>query len=111
MSQRPPNSAREALDAQHVLDERLAIAGSGTIACGLAVSAAARGIPVLLWARSPESAGNALERIGAEGDRLEADGAAKRVTTTTNLSDLSEATLVIEAVREDEDVKRALFRS
>ncbi len=33
------------------MQERLAIAGSGTIACGLAAVAAAHG-EVLLWARS-----------------------------------------------------------
>jgi 3-hydroxybutyryl-CoA dehydrogenase len=111
MSQPAGNTAPEGTDVHDVLDEQLAIAGSGTIACGLAATAAAHGMPVLLWARSPGSAAGALERIAADCGRLEADKDAERVTTTTNLADLSRATLVIESVREEEDVKRPLLAS
>ena len=56
------------------MDERLAIVGSGAIACGLAATAAHHG-PVLLLARSASSANRAratvektLSRLGAEVD-------------------------------------------
>ena len=40
---------------EHPVEERLGIAGSGAIACGLAATAAQQG-DVLLWARSEGSA-------------------------------------------------------
>ena len=78
------------------LTERLGIAGSGAIACGLARVAAEKG-DVLVWARSDTSAGSARERIG--------DGA----RVTTDLDELSGCTYVIEAVVEDPGVKQDLL--
>ena len=50
--------------------ERLGIAGSGAIACGLAKAATGRvpEVPALLWARSDESAIRAAERLGSRGE-------------------------------------------
>ena len=49
------------------MEERLGIAGSGAIACGLAAVAAPHG-EVLLWARSEASAGRARDALrGAAG--------------------------------------------
>ena len=44
------------------MQERLAIAGAGTIACGLAATAARHG-EVLLWARSDASADRARAAV------------------------------------------------
>lgn len=76
--------------------ERLGIAGSGTIACGLARLAAEHG-EVTLWARSERSAERAREHL---------DGAAR---VTTDLEALGEASAVVEAVVEDEAVKCELL--
>src|SRR5437763_1190189 len=48
------------------MQERIGIAGSGLIACGLAATAARVG-DVVLWARSDESAERAQEMCGALG--------------------------------------------
>src|SRR5947208_16400007 len=45
------------------VQERLGIAGSGTIACGLAATAARHGTDVLLWARSDQSAERATTSV------------------------------------------------
>lgn len=79
------------------LSERLGIAGSGAIGCGLATIAAARG-RVVLWARSDAS---------AERARAQLDGCDVRVST--DLGDLAEATFVVEAIAEDHDAKARLL--
>jgi 3-hydroxybutyryl-CoA dehydrogenase len=110
VSQPAENTASSAFRTRDAAVERLAITGSGTIACGLAVCAADRGIPVLLWARSSTSAARALERIGEECERL--DGvSADEVQVTTRLADLSTSTLVVEAVLEEEAAKGQVLRS
>jgi 3-hydroxybutyryl-CoA dehydrogenase len=72
---------------------RLGIAGSGAIARGLARAAAEHGETVL-WARREESAAAAREAI--EGD----------CAVVTDLDQLGECELVVEAVAEDLEVKK-----
>jgi 3-hydroxybutyryl-CoA dehydrogenase len=81
------------------MEERLGIAGSGAIACGLAEVAAERG-PVLLWARSEESARRAREHAG------DTDGA---VEVVTDLAALADASFIVEAIVEDHDPKAQLL--
>ena len=79
--------------------ERPGIAGSGTIACGLAACASAAS-EVLLLARSEASAWKAEE----EATKLcaKVDGAdAKRIKVTTEVSDLASCDLVVEAIVEE----------
>jgi 3-hydroxybutyryl-CoA dehydrogenase len=83
------------------MQERLAIAGSGTIACGLAAVGAAHG-DVLLWARSDDSAARAERAVAKHCSKLEhLNGCAGRVRITTDLSALADATFLVEAVVED----------
>jgi 3-hydroxyacyl-CoA dehydrogenase len=90
--------------------ERLGIAGSGAIAVGLAVCCVhERGGHALLWARSEQSAARALEQVARLCAQLEHPEAADRVRVTCELPDLREASLVIEAVREDEAIKSRLL--
>jgi 3-hydroxyacyl-CoA dehydrogenase len=102
MSQ-PAESARSA-GGEDSSGERLGIAGSGTIASGLAACAAAGGVPVTLWGRSDES----LQRAEAS---IEPEGGNGEVTLTRDLEALSEATILVEAVIEDEYVKHEVLRS
>jgi 3-hydroxybutyryl-CoA dehydrogenase len=81
--------------------ERLGIAGAGTIACGLASAAAACGLEVMLWGRSEASLARARENLG--------EGAG--VTLTRELDELSGASLAVEAVAEEQDVKEGMLRS
>src|SRR5579884_2977969 len=90
------------------MDERLGIAGSGTIACGLAATAAQHG-EVLLWARSDSSADRARGQICKLCTRLGEDPIAERVTVVTNPYDLRDSTFLVEAVAEDPAIKRPLL--
>ena len=81
--------------------ERLGIAGSGVIACGLAATAARAG-DVLLWARSQESAARARATVAKQCARLYERGEmlAERVRVVRDLEALGEATFLVEAVVE-----------
>jgi 3-hydroxybutyryl-CoA dehydrogenase len=86
--------------------KRPAIAGSGTIATGLAATATATG-KTLLLARSDASAWRAEEKATAACAKI--DGAdAERLKVTTDPGDLAGCDIVVEAVIEDPDVKREL---
>jgi len=89
------------------LPERVGIAGSGVIACGLAVAAAERE-EVLLWARSDESAERARGRVAklcAKLNGFDPD----RVRIVTDLDELAEATFLVEAVIEHHSSKAAVL--
>jgi 3-hydroxybutyryl-CoA dehydrogenase len=91
------------------MQERLAIAGSGTIAAGLAAVAAAHG-EVLLWARSASSADRVKAAVAKHCDRRpELQGCADRVRVVTELEALAGATFLVEAVVEDPEHKGPLL--
>lgn len=87
--------------------ERPAIAGSGTIACGLAALASQTSRTMLL-ARSDASAWRAEEQAHSLCAKLD-DGDASRVKVTTEASDLEGSDIVIEAVVEDVRTKAELM--
>ncbi len=89
--------------------ERPAIAGSGTIACGLAASASALSKTMLL-ARSDASAWRAEEQSHSLCAKVE-DGDPSRVKVTTDPDDLAECDLAIEAIVEDEKAKVELMKT
>jgi 3-hydroxybutyryl-CoA dehydrogenase len=91
------------------LEEQLGIAGSGAIACGLAVTAAARGA-VVMWARSDASADRARGEIESGCARSENGALPANVHVETDLDALSGATFVVESVIEDLAVKTGLLR-
>jgi 3-hydroxybutyryl-CoA dehydrogenase len=88
--------------------ERPAVAGSGTIACGVAAVASAIG-PVLLLARSEASAGGAARQVDKLASKLEG-GEPGNVKVTTDPADLAACDLVVEAIVEDPDAKGGLLR-
>ena len=63
------------------INERLGVAGSGAIACGLAAVAARSG-PVVLWARSDASAEKARAKIAKLIERCGWEVAAEAEVTT-----------------------------
>jgi 3-hydroxybutyryl-CoA dehydrogenase len=89
------------------MSERVGIAGSGAIACGLAAVAAQRG-PVVVWARSDGSAGKADERIRALCEKA---GASVNGTlrVTCDAADLAESSFVVEAIVESPSAKSELI--
>jgi 3-hydroxybutyryl-CoA dehydrogenase len=90
------------------LEERLAIVGSGAIACGLAATAAHHG-PVLLLARSEDSADRARQTVEKTLARLGAEVDPEHVQIVTDREALAEAEFVVEAIIEDHDVKAGLL--
>lgn len=90
------------------LDERLAIVGSGAIACGLAATAAHHG-PVWLLARSEDSADRARRTVEKTLARLGAEIDPEHVRVVTDRDALAQADFVVEAVVEDHDVKAGLL--
>lgn len=90
------------------MSKRLAIAGSGAIACGLAATAAHHG-PVLLLARSVSSADRARARVEDTLSRLGAEVDPDHVQIVTDPAALAPTTFVVEAVVEDHDVKARLL--
>jgi len=90
------------------VSERLGIAGSGAIACGLAATAARAG-EVLLWARSDESADRAKKSVEKICSRLGGDAKPDSVRVVRDLEALGEATFIVEAVVEHHGSKVALL--
>jgi 3-hydroxybutyryl-CoA dehydrogenase len=90
------------------VQERLAIVGSGAIACGLAATAAHHG-PVLLLARSRDSAERASATVERTFCRLGADVDPEHVQIITDPQALAQATFVVEAVVEDHEIKAGLL--
>ena len=90
------------------MNERLAIVGSGAIACGLAATAAHHG-PVLLLARSERSAERASTIVDNTLARLAAEIDPEHVQIAIDMQSLSQATFVVEAVVEDLDVKSSVL--
>ena len=88
--------------------ERLGIAGSGAIACGLAAVAAQRG-EVVLWARAGDSAERARQTVAKSCGRLNGNAAPHHVRIETDLEALGKATFLVEAIAEDHGAKAALL--
>ncbi|MFI6370275.1 3-hydroxyacyl-CoA dehydrogenase family protein [Streptomyces sp. NPDC050546] len=94
------------------------VAGSGTMASGIAEVFAKGGYDVVLAARSEEKAQAAKARIGkslarsVDKGRMTAEAAAQtleRITPTGTYDDFADVDLAVEAVAEDLEVKRQLF--
>lgn len=81
------------------MQERLGIAGAGTIACGLAVTAARHG-DVLLWARSDKSANRARSSVSKLCAKAKQELDAERVRVVTDLDELGSTTFLVEAIAE-----------
>jgi 3-hydroxybutyryl-CoA dehydrogenase len=90
------------------MNERLAIVGSGAIACGLAATAAHHG-PVLLLARSERSAERASTIVDNTLARLAAEIDPEQVQIAIDMQALAQATFVVEAVVEDLAVKSSVL--
>ena len=89
------------------MPERVGIAGSGVIACGLAVAAAEQE-EVLLWARSDDSAERARAQVMKTCSKLEGYDP-DRVRIVTDLDELARATFLVEAVVEHHGSKSAVL--
>jgi 3-hydroxybutyryl-CoA dehydrogenase len=91
------------------VDEHLAIVGSGAIACGLAATAAHHG-PVILLARSRDSAERARATVERTLTKLSAEVDPEHIQVVTDPQALAPATFVVEAVIEDLEIKAGLLK-
>ncbi|WP_247008979.1 3-hydroxyacyl-CoA dehydrogenase family protein [Halorientalis litorea] len=98
--------------------DTVGIVGAGTMGHGIAQVAALDGYDVVLRDVEDELVESGLSGIHESLDRFvtrgdlseaEADDARERVTGTTDLADLADADLVVEAIVEDMDVKQSVF--
>lgn len=91
-------------------DATIGIAGTGAIACGLAVAASRRG-DAILWARSAQSAERAVKRVATVCERLGPEDGCDpaRVRVVQELAELDAADVVVEAIREELGDKSALL--
>jgi 3-hydroxybutyryl-CoA dehydrogenase len=90
------------------VQERLGIAGSGAIACGLAAAAARHG-EVVLWARSNGSAERARGSVQTICGKLTGEVNARQVRVETDFEALGDATTVVEAIAENEAIKSGVL--
>lgn len=110
-AQRPAGNVREI--------RAIGVVGSGTMASGIVEVFARAGFPVTYLARTPDKV-EAVQRAIAKSqakavdrgklDPDEAERTLGRITGTTDLGDLAEVDLVIEAIVEDLDTKINLFK-
>ena len=89
-------------------DEKIAVIGSGAIACGVASVATKTG-DVTLLARSEESAERARGTVAKNVEKMGDEAGPGQVTVTTDPAALAGCTYFIEAVAEDADVKAQVF--
>jgi 3-hydroxyacyl-CoA dehydrogenase len=98
--------------------ERAAIVGAGTMGRGIALCFANAGLPVQLTDASPAALDAAIAYIrghyehAVKNGRLPAAEAERRaalITPAADIEGLTEAGVIVEAVSEDLDVKRAVF--
>jgi 3-hydroxybutyryl-CoA dehydrogenase len=96
----------------------VAVIGSGAMGSGIAQVAAASGHQVKLFDTRPEAVAKAIADIGKVYDKLvdkgrmgaaEADLARERLQAASVLQDVADASLVVEAIVENLEVKRKLF--
>lgn len=98
--------------------DKIAIIGAGTMGAGIAQRVAQEGFSVVLHDREDQFVQKGLNSIRATLDEgvkrrifssTQVEGIMGRIKGTTNLADVSDADLIVEAVFEDMDVKRKLF--
>lgn len=98
--------------------ERVGVVGAGQMGSGIAEVAAKAGANVVVYEPSQEFVDAGRDRITASLERAKAkgklaaddvDATLARLTFTTDLTDLADRQLVIEAIVEDEAVKAKVF--
>src|SRR4029078_2881267 len=98
--------------------ERIGVVGPGAMGAGIAQVAIEAGFEVVGREVTADLGETAVGRIGhflarkvekGQQTQAESDAAVARLVTTTELADLADCDLVIEAIVEELDAKRALF--
>ena len=112
-------AAASAADAVREV-QRVGVIGTGTMATGIVEVFAKRGYDVVLRARTLDKAEGALAKVRKSLDRAVAKGKLSevdaravlgRVSPAVEFEELADCDLLVEAVAEDLDVKKAVFRA
>ncbi len=102
------------------MSETIGVVGSGTMGNGIAQTAATKNFEVVVCDIKDEFLQKAIGNIGKSLDRFvkketmtEADknAALGRIKTTTNLEELKDCQLIVEAATENFDIKRQIFQT
>jgi 3-hydroxybutyryl-CoA dehydrogenase len=97
---------------------RVGVVGTGTMASGIVQVLAAAGLDVVVRGRSDSKVESAIAGIRKSLDKAvvrgrlteeQRDATLARITGTTQLEDFADVDLVVEAIAEELDVKRAVF--
>src|SRR5688572_23410250 len=100
-------------------DKIVGVIGAGAMGGGIAQVAAAAGHPVVLHDARPGASGaakskiaNGLEKLVEKGkmDGAQRDAVLGRIQASDDISAVKDSSLVIEAIVEDVDIKRNLFK-
>lgn len=99
--------------------QRVGVIGAGLMGAGIAEVAAKAGSDVLVWEAKQEFADAGRARLEKSLDKAvsrgklseeDRDAALGRLTFTTELKDFADREIVIEAIVENEDIKKDVFR-
>ena len=99
--------------------DRMAVIGGGQMGSGIAQVAAQAGVEVVIADASPELAKKAVDKLGATLAKLvekgklstaDRDALLARITPAASLDDCAGADLAVEAIVENEGVKKELFK-
>jgi 3-hydroxybutyryl-CoA dehydrogenase len=100
------------------MSEIIGVVGAGTMGNGIAQTAAVAGFDVIMCDVQTEFVERGLANIGKSLDRFvkketmtaeQKDEVLGRIKTTTNLDDLKDCTLIVEAASENFDIKKQIF--
>jgi 3-hydroxybutyryl-CoA dehydrogenase len=97
----------QSFNGESAVSERVGIAGTGAIACGLAAVVAQRA-PVVVWARSDGSASRAEGKVRGLCEKAGAN-VNGNVKVTCDGAALAGASFVVEAIVEDPEVKASVM--
>lgn len=101
------------------MSEKIGIIGAGTMGNGIAQTAASNGIDVVMCDIKEEFVERGVQNITKSLDRFvskekitedDKNSILGRIKSTTNLNDLSDCTLVVEAATENFDIKKQIFQ-
>ncbi|MFC7027720.1 3-hydroxyacyl-CoA dehydrogenase family protein [Halomicroarcula sp. GCM10025324] len=98
--------------------DTVGVVGAGTMGSGIAQVAATAGYDVVMRDMNQQLVSKGFDHIGESLERLvareavsegEASAARERIEGTTDLADMADADLVVEAVTEDMEIKQSVF--
>ena len=102
------------------MSKKIGVVGSGTMGNGIAQTAATKEFDVIVCDIKEEFLEKAIGNIGKSLDRFvkkeamteeDKTAALGRIKTTTNLEDLKECSLIVEAATENFDIKKQIFQT